>query len=395
MSAGALILALLVVIGTSLRLSYLLYHRAQFETEIAVYASSMRIGGTDAAFDWALRLGPLPRAFHMLIVRISLGSTLAAALLEVVIATIICLPIFVLSKQLYPSVPGAGLAGAALFAFHPQAIIYCCFFLDHQPVTALALIAFVLLGQRWTEGASYWRSLLCGVTLGLLGLSRAVMLAAIVPLVSRISLAAARHRAALVHALLLVSAAAGVLAPWIYHQTHSSGVFVPVSSGGGVTLLWGTLLDYSKPRYQLQADILGIVEEMRAREGIEMIAAGPADDARAARAAVDKISMQPGQWLLGVFYKAGAFWYSDHTPLRTWLDLSVNVPLLILGAAGAVSAIAKGRAVVFVASVLLSIDMAYALLHSMAQYSTPVLPLLSALASGPMASLVSRIRHGR
>lgn len=230
---------MLVILGISLRFTFLVYHRAQFETEIAAYASSIRIGGIDAAFDWTLRLGPLSRAFHMLIVHISFGSTLVVALLEAITATIICLPIVVLSKQLYPSASGAGLAGAALYAFHPQAIVYCCFFLDHQQVTALALIAFVLLAQRWTEGSSYWRSLLCGATLGLLGLSRAIMLAAIVPLISRISWAATRHRAPLVHALLIVFAVAGVLAPWIYRQSHSSGVFVPVSSGSGVTLLWG------------------------------------------------------------------------------------------------------------------------------------------------------------
>ncbi len=388
------ILALLVVLGISLRFGYLLYHQAQFETEIARYVSNDGTNSIKPAFDWGLRLGPLPRAFHTLIVRVSLGYALMVSLLEAATATLICIPVFLLSKELYPGAPLAGPVGAMLSVLHPQMVVYCCFFLDHQPLTALALITFVLLALGWTERSSYSRSIQCGLVAGLLGLSRAIMLAAIAPQVCWIALAARRHRGAIVHIAVFCVVAAGVLSPWIYRQAHNSGAFVPVSTGGGVTLLWGTLLDYSKPRYQLQAEIVRITQEMRAREGVEMIAAEPEDDARAARLAIGRISANPGQWLLGVFYKTGAFWYSDHTPRRTWLDLSVNVPLLILGAVGIVSGTAQRRGVAFVASVLLSIDLAYALFHSMAPYSTPALPLLSALASGPVASLIDRVRHG-
>src|SRR5690348_3972635 len=82
------LLALLVIIGTSLRFGYLLYHRAQFETEIATYAS-IDDASRESTFDWRLRLGPVPRIFHTAILRISLGHTPMVALLEAAAATFV------------------------------------------------------------------------------------------------------------------------------------------------------------------------------------------------------------------------------------------------------------------------------------------------------------------
>jgi len=392
-SATLALVIIVIIVGTVLRFGYLLHYRTQFQIEMAAYESNAIFRGRSGSFDWTLRLGPLPRLLQSTVLMLSGERILPTALLEAILATGICVPVFLLSKQLYPAAPGSGLTAVVVYAFHPQAIVYCCFFLDHQTATALAAIAFALLAHTWTPTSSRWRTALCGGTLGLLGLSRVIMSAIVTPLVSRMALCAKVGRPVLLHTALFALVAIGFVAPWVYRQSRATGGLVPVSSGGGVTLLWGTLLDYSKPRYLLQPDILRIVDEMRARYGIEMIAAGPRDDAQAARLALARIWTQPRRWLTGVFYKMGAFWYSDHTPRRTWLNLVVNVPLLILGAVGAVARYARREGVAFVITALLAADLAHAVFHSMAQYSTPLLPLLCALASGPLAAIARQAKH--
>ena len=69
------------------------------------------------------------------------------------------------------------------------------------------------------------------------------------------------------------------------------------------------------------------------------------------------------------------------------------MPLLVLFLTAVIWPVGNGGAIVLTAGVLLSVNLAYAVLHSMAPYGTLLLPLLSALASGPLAALVHRARQ--
>ena len=173
-------LGLVIIVGVILRFGYLLHHQTEFQTEIAAYESNTVSGGNARSFDWTLRLGPLPHLPHGTILWLSRDGLLTTALLEAASAAVVCVPIFLLSNQLYPAVLGSGLTAATVYALHPQAIVYCCLFFDHQAVSALAMIGFVLLAHGWTPTSSRWRAVLCGATLGLLSLSRTIMISGIV-----------------------------------------------------------------------------------------------------------------------------------------------------------------------------------------------------------------------
>lgn len=254
--------------------------------------------------------------------------------------------------------------------------------LTKQPNSELpflvVLLAALALWLRVLDDRSSVLALLVGVLVGVATLVRPVslllpaVLALSVWLPWRGSVRAPNVRWLMAAAVLVGHLA--VLAPWEMWAHHKTGVWIPVSSGGRLSLLDGLTLgaDVGEPAPAMPASVLALSLDIEAhRSEIR----GPLD---AAAFLADRASEQPLAVLGLGAVKAARSWYGTESTRFEGALLALQLPLLILAVVGLVrlGRVQPGAAGLIVLIVFYFWGMSILVL-SIVRYMVPAMALLT------------------
>jgi hypothetical protein len=374
-----------ICIGIFLRVIYAIAHPPA-PYIVAQYAiEGPGTTGSQVLPDPGFRLGAIPLAIYGTILKggpsrnsaywllaINLGFTLLTGLILLILIDVI-----------YPHMAYAQIAGTAIYAFHMPTIVYCCSGPTYHTLAGVLLLLLVLLAWHEKSTPAPENVIYSAAAWSALALTRTILAASAMPAILVFRLRNDSRKRVWSRAAMFVGLVGILISPWIFRNYLRHKAVVPISGGGGVTLLWGTLLDYTKPRYELEDDITNLRLQFQQDHGIDLLGAIPNDDDVAARLAIGRILANPSSWIKGVLLKFGAYWYSDFTPWRSLAGGITNSALLGLVLLG-IGIRDKNREVFLLSAiVILSINTLYAFLHAIAQYSVAVIPLVCALAAGP------------
>jgi 4-amino-4-deoxy-L-arabinose transferase-like glycosyltransferase len=191
----------------------------------------------DSNGDFSVR-APLYPGMLALIFLLSDGSVAAGHLVNALLGIGVVALLTALALELLQERRGARIALVA-GALYPGLIVYGAL-LQTETLYICFFLAALLAGHRWSARPSWESAVLLGLLAGCAALTRAVFLGFIPVLLlsvwwacrSRTILGAGQLLAALGLALL-------VLSPWLVRSHELHGSLIPVSSGGGNSLLTG------------------------------------------------------------------------------------------------------------------------------------------------------------
>ena len=209
-----------------------------------------------------------------------------------------------------------------------------------------------------------------------------------------------RVRAFAVHLLIALA----VISPWMVRQAMTFGTFVPVTTGGGITLWEGTAAasGWTTPGWT-RPD----VPEEAMREFGEYINAGPTGysreielDRMARQRAIEIIRGNPGRYARQTLVKAPKFWlgldFETQTPLdpvsaRSVTGLLINMLLLVFAMVGAFRLV-RARAGLFLipALVILYFNLVHMFPYVLHRYSLPIQPLVMLFSAAAGAAILDK-----
>lgn len=238
--------------------------------------------------------------------------------------------------------PLAGFLAATAFSLYPPHL-----FLVKQPNSELIFLPLLLFACEllWRGRAACPRApgwvFAAGALLGLAALTRPIALALVAPLALFLfiySHSATRSRR-ITLALLLGAGQLLIVAPWLLHLRHELGVFVPLSTGGRLSMLDGLTLATKKdrPPPPLPASVETLMREVdAARPHLRSPGAILGFLGEKAREEPTAVAL-----LLAV-KTARSFYATDSMRLETPL-LALQLPLLLLIAVAFVRAFRQPR----------------------------------------------------
>jgi 4-amino-4-deoxy-L-arabinose transferase-like glycosyltransferase len=201
-----------------------------------------------------------------------------------------------------------------------------------------------------------------------------------------------------------------VMTPWIVRNYQLVNEIVPTSSVQGVAAQTGQYICE-----HLSFDNgFEVLDQRAARErnalasdhGYEYVSKyyqyfyTPEDELRfngmLMRQVVDKYRDDPLLYARCVTTNAFNFWFSGKSWTVTWLNVLVQLPLLVLAAAGAVSMWRQGRIrqIAVIGMFILYVYGLHAAIHAQVRYSIPLIPFLAILASITVSSMF-RLRQNK
>jgi hypothetical protein len=248
------------------------------------------------------------------------------------------------------------------------------------------LLLAVLAALRFIEGADPLSALFFGVAAGCAALTRAVFLGAL-PVLILLMWWFRREEGwgSLRPALTGLLVALMILAPWTVRNGGIHGTLVPVSSGGGGSLLTGNN-PYATGGWRLEPGF----EEWFIHRAEERGIPNPTilreiDRNRLSSSiALDYMLENPGRVVLLAVRKSYIFWvypiaHSDSNVPAQAIAVAGDILLLAGAALGAVALRRPSRGLWLVAGVVVAFWLIHAVMHAEARFRLPATPLLAVL----------------
>jgi hypothetical protein len=282
------------------------------------------------------------------------------------------------------------LFAAAILAVHPGLAIYAGL-LQTETLYTVLLLGSLLAAARLQEDPRIARGALAGVLGGLAGLTRAVAVGFFPLMVLAIWWAGREGRRRLLPSLCTAAVCwCVVLAPWTIRNALLFDAFVPVSSGGGSSLLLGNN-PFASGGLRVGAGFEQWYGEQLRRKG----GAGADEVERSAlngRIAKQFMSEEPVRALGLAVKKSQIFWV--YPAVHTDSDVRVQLPAVaadlaiwLAVAVGLVVLRPPRATAILVAGAILYFWLVQATLHAEARFRLPVVPLLAAYAGAGVAAL--------
>lgn len=180
---------------------------------------------------------PLPSIVYSLVYRVTGRHPAVLKVLNICFDTLnVCL-IFLLARQLAGAM--VGVLSATMWCIYPMAVFLSGYILSESLAVSLMCIHLLLLIKF--QRSKDWMYLICaGLTLGLLMLAKAEFLLYLVLLNIWIAYTYWSQWKQLLRVCVLISlTSALVVLPWTIRNYRIHGTLVPISTGGGETLLQG------------------------------------------------------------------------------------------------------------------------------------------------------------
>jgi 4-amino-4-deoxy-L-arabinose transferase-like glycosyltransferase len=308
----------------------------------------------------------------------------------------------------------AGLIAALVVAIYPATLEYTGMLMT-EPLAA-TLLAGALLAILWAaDGASPWRWLVPGLTLGALALVRPEYLAIGILLAILVFLRQRLHvpwKQALVAGGFVVLGIVVVVAPWTVRNAIALDRFVTVSTGGGQVLYAGTYLpsdgnpeDVGAHVVEEHPELFGLhaVENLRLEQILARLAEatypGMEPDQALSKMGKeqlkDDIQHHTGEYIGFVATKIGRIW--SHGPraiMRTPVWEALHWILLGLGLLGlALLAYLRRWEALLIGAVFLAVTLVSALLVASPRRVLVLIPLLAACAGTATVWITAAVRH--
>jgi hypothetical protein len=279
---------------------------------------------------------------------------------------------------------------ALLLAVHPGLAIYAGL-LQTETLYTVFLLSLMLVVFRFPQDSGLSRGVMAGVLAGLAGLTRTVAVG-FFPLLLLSVLWAGRDN---LRRLVLPLGVALLfwcltLAPWTVRNYRMFGAFVPVTSGGGSSLLLGNN-PYASGGLRVAAGF----EQWHAGQLAQQGGGGRNEVEYAAvngRIALEHMTADPGGTLLLALKKSHIYWV--YPAVHTDSDSRVQLPavgmdlILALGAAVGFVLLRPPRRIAFPAvAVLVFFWLVQAVLHSEARFRLPVVPFIAAYSGAGLLAL--------
>jgi 4-amino-4-deoxy-L-arabinose transferase-like glycosyltransferase len=324
---------------------------------------------------------------------------------------------YLLARRLSPRHGvAAGLIAALVVAIYPATIEYTGMLMT-EPLGATLLVG-AMLGILWAaDGATLWRWLVPGLTLGALALVRPEYLAIGLLLALLVFLRQRLHmswRRGLVGAAVVVLGIVVVVAPWTVRNAIALDRFVTVSTGGGQVLYAGTYLPSDGNPERVGAGVVAehpslfgphAVESLRLEQILARLAEATYPEMEPDQALSkmgkeqlrDDIEHHTGEYVGFVATKIGRIW--SHGPraiMRTPVWEALHWALLGLGLLGlALLAYYRRWEALLIGAVFLAVTLVSALLVASPRRVLVLIPLLAACAGTAAVWLTAAVRHGR
>jgi hypothetical protein len=212
--------------------------------------------------------------------------------------------VFMLTRRISP-LRGAAWAAALIHASYPSFVAYS-HLLWSETTYILVLLAAVYFAVRAADAVGAAGALapaaLCGVALGLAGLTRAAVIPILLFVPVWLAWRLRPPRRGLLAAGIAVLTCVATITPWVSTLWKREGRLVPLATSGGYNLYLGNnpWSDESDPKPEMHA---AIDEEMRRCDSDQ--------DTAARRLAVAHISAQPGQFVYRCYKRLVALWQPD------------------------------------------------------------------------------------
>ncbi|MGB5872195.1 MAG: glycosyltransferase family 39 protein [Bacteroidota bacterium] len=220
----------------------------------------------DSNGDFSIR-APLYPGMLALVLLLSDGSVVVGHIANALLGTGIVLLLYTLALDLLRERRGARIA-LAVGALYPGLIVYGTLLQTESLYICFFLVA-LLAGLRWSNRPSWESAVLLGLSAGCAALTRAVFVG-FIPLLLLSVWWACRSRSILGGGQLLVALGLAllVLAPWLVRSYDLHGSLIPVSAGGGNSLLTGNN-PFSTGGWRLETGFQEWYAEQARRRGVE------------------------------------------------------------------------------------------------------------------------------
>ncbi|MBS1677538.1 MAG: hypothetical protein JST08_09145 [Actinobacteria bacterium] len=307
----------------------------------------------------------------------------------------------------------AGLIAALAVAIYPATLEYTGMLMT-EPLAATLLAGAILAILRAAEGASPWRWLVPGATLGALALVRPEYLAIGLLLALLVFLRQRLHvpwRRALVAAAVVALGIVVVIAPWTVRNAIALDRFVTISTGGGQVLFAGTYLPSDGNPERVGAAVVAehpelfgprAVENLRLEQILARLAerTHPGTEPDQALSAMgkeqlrDDIENHTGEYIGFVAAKIGRIWsHGPRAVMREPVWEALHWALLGLGLLGlALLAYRRRWEALLIGAVFLAVTLISALLVASPRRVLVLIPLLAACAGVAAVWLATEAR---
>ncbi len=292
----------------------------------------------------------------------------------------------------------AALGAAAAMCVHPGLVIYSTL-LQTEILYICFLLAALTAGYRLVNGEGGARAVVLGAASGFAALTRAVYLGFFPFLLAAFWwIQRERSRAGFRDLLAATAVCAVILAPWAFRNLQIHGSWIPVSSGGGGSLLTGNN-PYATGTWRSEDGFDQWFSESAKRKGIaDPNSLGEVETNRLSGViAREYMREHPGRTLGLALKKSHIFWIYPITHTDSYLPVqavAVGVDaLLLLGASlGAVAGWKYRRQLLPLYLAILFFWLVQAVLHAEARFRLPLVPILCVLFGYGAATLASRSR---
>ena len=279
--------------------------------------------------------------------------------------------------------PGAALVASVLVAFHPGLVIYSTLLQTETLYTVLLMLAFLALLDLY-DTPTYRAALAFGFAAGLASLTRAVFVG-LFPVLILAFLWSKRQAIVpiLPKTVVAILAWCLALAPWTLRNYAVHERLVPVSSGGGASLLTGNN-PYATGTWRVKSGFDEWLAGQAKTRGVESIHALPEYEASTLEGRIAAAFIVENPWMATklAVKKAYIFWVFPITNSDSYLPpqfVAVMFDAIFYLLAG-VGLVATWKMQPHLTPVYLAIAFTFCMhvvLHSEARFRLPVVPLLA------------------
>ena len=367
---AALLIALILRIGYVLTLEDKLFWPDSFRFHGIGISLAEGRGYGPSAFT-----APLYPLFLSGIYRLFGVSYVNARIAQAFVGTASVFLVFLLGRAIFSE--KIGLIASFISAFYPFFIFFTGLLLT-ETLFILLFLSLIYLLQRMMTTRKIHYVIGAGLIAGLCILTRPII-AYFLPFALFIILLATRHnkRQIISYGFLIIILAAAVLSPWIIRNYQRFGKFIPLTTGGGITLY-----DSNNPRATGGSAYENIIwtEEMRRMNEVEL-------DRHFRREAIRFIVNNPGRTIQLAGIKFKRFWNivpnaPGYTSLRYRLiSIFSYGPVLLFGIGGIILTAKKWRKAVLLYLPIVFFVLVHLIILGSIRYRVPVMPFVIIFAA--------------
>ncbi len=290
------------------------------------------------------------------------NSRIALVIVQSILQAGACIILFKIARDYLHDRAFAFLVSVAM-AFYPQSMLYASQYLT-ESLYLLVMMATVYFFFRLTGDRFRGSYLALGALMAILTLCKPISQFLILPIVLMIGYLFREQKwLALKGIGKVIIAFVVIISPWTVRNYVVTGDFIPVSTRGG--------------RFLYSNTIESLAEEVEVLKEIEGGEISPgAEESRWFAFALRNILDRPGRFLQNSFRTGLDFWYRGHSKPVSTFNALVNFPILFFGVLGMVAARRRGLLILPSLVIILYYNGVYSLLHAIARYSLPVIPIV-------------------